>query len=129
MRPRPAFVTAGRASESVACAKVPYMAARVAFIKWLVTFFLEQECVTAPQGSGDAGEALPKIVQVGLRVCLPSRLRARPAGEAPMSPRREGTMSLCISFHFPLVEEAGSEQNPKSCGVFFFFFGVLEFAL
>lgn len=54
------------------------MAARVVFIKWLVTFFLEKKYLTAVQNSKNGGEMLPKIIQVGFKVCLPSCIPAVP---------------------------------------------------
>ncbi|NWI40552.1 RGPA2 protein, partial [Picathartes gymnocephalus] len=63
VRPRPVYVTATRNNESVYCTKIPYMAARVVFIKWLVTFFLEKKYLTAVQNTKNGGEMLPKIIQ------------------------------------------------------------------
>lgn len=44
------------------------MAARVVFIKWLVTFFLEKKYLTAVQNTKNGGEMLPKIIQVCFKV-------------------------------------------------------------
>uniref|UniRef100_A0A8C0UGL9 Ral GTPase activating protein catalytic subunit alpha 2 n=1 Tax=Cyanistes caeruleus TaxID=156563 RepID=A0A8C0UGL9_CYACU len=63
VRPRPVYVAATRNNESVYCTKIPYMAARVVFIKWLVTFFLEKKYLTAAQSTKNGGEMLPKIIQ------------------------------------------------------------------
>ncbi|NWX88950.1 RGPA2 protein, partial [Nothoprocta pentlandii] len=63
VRPRPVYVTATRNNESIYSTKIPYMAARVVFIKWLVTFFLEKKYVTAVQHTKNGGEMLPKIIQ------------------------------------------------------------------
>ncbi|NXR76235.1 RGPA2 protein, partial [Pycnonotus jocosus] len=63
IRPRPVYVTATRNNESVYCTKIPYMAARVVFIKWLVTFFLEKKYLTAVPSTKNGGEMLPKIIQ------------------------------------------------------------------
>ncbi|XP_014750509.1 PREDICTED: ral GTPase-activating protein subunit alpha-2, partial [Sturnus vulgaris] len=95
VRPRPAFVTSSRNNESVCCSKVPFMAARVAFIKWLVTFFLEQECVTALQSSGEAGEALPKIVQEGGAGVAGEQERVPSGGSSGVWDRRLSSCSLC----------------------------------
>ncbi|XP_074673635.1 ral GTPase-activating protein subunit alpha-2 isoform X3 [Strix aluco] len=62
-RPRPVYITATRNNESVYSTKIPYMAARVVFIKWLVTFFLEKKYLTAVQNTKNGGEMLPKIIQ------------------------------------------------------------------
>ncbi|XP_061845394.1 ral GTPase-activating protein subunit alpha-2 isoform X4 [Colius striatus] len=63
VRPRPVYITATRNNESVYSTKIPYMAARVVFIKWLVTFFLEKKYLTAVQSTKNGGEMLPKIIQ------------------------------------------------------------------
>uniref|UniRef100_A0A8C0FFF6 Ral GTPase activating protein catalytic subunit alpha 2 n=1 Tax=Bubo bubo TaxID=30461 RepID=A0A8C0FFF6_BUBBB len=65
-RPRPVYITATRNNESVYSTKIPYMAARVVFIKWLVTFFLEKKYLTAVQNTKNGGEMLPKIIQVSV---------------------------------------------------------------
>uniref|UniRef100_A0A8C3JXD5 Ral GTPase activating protein catalytic subunit alpha 2 n=1 Tax=Calidris pygmaea TaxID=425635 RepID=A0A8C3JXD5_9CHAR len=64
VRPRPVYITATRNNENVYSTKIPYMAARVVFIKWLVTFFLEKKYLTAVQNTKNGGEMLPKIIQV-----------------------------------------------------------------
>lgn len=46
------------------------MAARVVFIKWLVTFFLEKKYLTAVQNTKNGGEMLPKIIQVCFKVFI-----------------------------------------------------------
>ncbi|XP_042645317.1 ral GTPase-activating protein subunit alpha-2 isoform X3 [Tyto alba] len=63
IRPRPVYITATRNNENVYSTKIPYMAARVVFIKWLVTFFLEKKYLTAVQNTKNGGEMLPKIIQ------------------------------------------------------------------
>lgn len=39
------------------------MAARVVFIKWIVTFFLEKKYLTATQNTKNGVDVLPKIIQ------------------------------------------------------------------
>ncbi|XP_033369161.1 ral GTPase-activating protein subunit alpha-2 [Parus major] len=63
VRPRPVYVAATRNNQSVYCTKIPYMAARVVFIKWLVTFFLEKKYLAAGQSTKNGGEMLPRIIQ------------------------------------------------------------------
>ncbi|KFQ19549.1 Ral GTPase-activating protein subunit alpha-2, partial [Mesitornis unicolor] len=63
VRPRPVYIAATRNNENVYSTKIPYMAARVVFIKWLVTFFLEKKYLTAVQNTKNGGEMLPKIIQ------------------------------------------------------------------
>ncbi|NXH97643.1 RGPA2 protein, partial [Pachycephala philippinensis] len=106
IRPRPVYVTATRNNESVYCTKIPYMAARVVFIKWLVTFFLEKKYLTAVQNTKNGGEMLPKIIQtVGGSQEKSAELEggAAPAGEqershsnsSTLSDRRLSNSSLC----------------------------------
>lgn len=54
------------------------MAARVVFIKWLVTFFLEKKYLTAAQNTKNGGEMLPKIIQVCYKVYLPFLIHVLP---------------------------------------------------
>jgi len=55
-----------RNSESTYCTRDQYLAPRVAFITWLVNFFLEKKYVnSATSSSKNGGEVLPKIIQVG----------------------------------------------------------------
>uniref|UniRef100_A0A803VFN0 Ral GTPase activating protein catalytic subunit alpha 2 n=1 Tax=Ficedula albicollis TaxID=59894 RepID=A0A803VFN0_FICAL len=110
VRPRPVYVTATRNNESVYCTKIPYMAARVVFIKWLVTFFLEKKYLTAVQNSKNGGEMLPKIIQTvaaGPEKGAEPEGGAAPAGEQERGPgsssssssspwdRRLSSCSLC----------------------------------
>ncbi|NWV08905.1 RGPA2 protein, partial [Ptilonorhynchus violaceus] len=106
IRPSPVYVTATRNNESVYCTKIPYMAARVVFIKWLVTFFLEKKYLTAVQNTKNGGEVLPKIIQtVGVAQDKSAELEsgAAPAGEqdrshsnsSTLSDRRLSNSSLC----------------------------------
>ncbi|XP_066034103.1 ral GTPase-activating protein subunit alpha-2 isoform X2 [Chamaea fasciata] len=106
IRPRPVFVTATRNNESVYCTKIPYMAARVVFIKWLVTFFLEKKYLTAVQNTKNGGEMLPKIIQtvaVSQEKIAEPESGAAPTGEqehghsnsSSLSDRRLSSCSLC----------------------------------
>ncbi|NXB76640.1 RGPA2 protein, partial [Donacobius atricapilla] len=106
IRPRPVYVTATRNNESVYCTKIPYMAARVVFIKWLVTFFLEKKYLTAVQNTKNGGEMLPKIVQtvaVSQEKSVELESGVAPAGEqehrhsnsSSLSDRRLSSCSLC----------------------------------
>ncbi|XP_069090445.1 ral GTPase-activating protein subunit alpha-2 isoform X2 [Pleurodeles waltl] len=63
LRPKPSYTTATRNNESTYSTKIPFMAARVAFIKWLVTFFLEKKYVSTSQSTKNGGDVLPKIIQ------------------------------------------------------------------
>ncbi|NXQ29636.1 RGPA2 protein, partial [Alaudala cheleensis] len=88
IRPRPVYVTATRNNESIYCTKIPYMAARVVFIKWLVTFFLEKNYLTAVQNTKNGGEMLPKIIQT---VAVSQEKSVEPeSGVAPASEQERG---------------------------------------
>ncbi|XP_064187479.1 ral GTPase-activating protein subunit alpha-2 isoform X2 [Anguilla rostrata] len=65
-RPKPLYVPVTRNNESTFCTRDQYLAPRVAFITWLVTFFLEKKYVSAAAaapGSKNGAEVLPKIIQ------------------------------------------------------------------
>lgn len=63
LRPKPVYVSVTRDNETVYSTKIPYMAARVVFIKWIVTFFLEKKYLTATQNTKNGVDVLPKIIQ------------------------------------------------------------------
>ncbi|XP_028996063.1 ral GTPase-activating protein subunit alpha-2 isoform X3 [Betta splendens] len=65
-RPKPLYVPVTRNNESTFCTRDQYLAPRVAFINWLVTFFLEKKYVssaTAAQGAKNGTEVIPKLIQ------------------------------------------------------------------
>uniref|UniRef100_A0A672TS11 Ral GTPase activating protein catalytic subunit alpha 2 n=1 Tax=Strigops habroptila TaxID=2489341 RepID=A0A672TS11_STRHB len=107
VRPRPVYIPATRNNESIYSTKIPYMAARVVFIKWLVTFFLEKKYLPAVQSVKNGGEMLPKIIQTvgGASQDKPTELDAGAshAGEqershsnsSSLSDRRLSSSSLC----------------------------------
>uniref|UniRef100_A0A7N5KFM6 Ral GTPase activating protein catalytic subunit alpha 2 n=1 Tax=Ailuropoda melanoleuca TaxID=9646 RepID=A0A7N5KFM6_AILME len=63
LRPKPLYITTTRDNENIYSTKIPYMAARVVFIKWIVTFFLEKKYLTTTQNTKNGVDVLPKIVQ------------------------------------------------------------------
>ncbi|XP_039992451.1 ral GTPase-activating protein subunit alpha-2 isoform X2 [Xiphias gladius] len=65
-RPKPLYVPVTRNNESTFCTRDQYLAPRVAFITWLVTFFLEKKyvsSVTVAQNTKNGTEVLPKLIQ------------------------------------------------------------------
>ncbi|CAK6968023.1 ral GTPase-activating protein subunit alpha-2 isoform X1 [Scomber scombrus] len=65
-RPKPMYVSVMRNSESTFCTRDQYLAPRVAFITWLVTFFLEKKYVSsaaAAQSAKNGTEVIPKLIQ------------------------------------------------------------------
>ncbi|KAI4575457.1 hypothetical protein MJG53_011660 [Ovis ammon polii x Ovis aries] len=107
LRPKPVYVTTTRDNESIYSTKIPYMAARVVFIKWMVTFFLEKKYLTATQNTKNGVDVLPKIIQtVGGGTAVPERAPEPDAGGAAeqdrgradgstLSERRLSSCSLC----------------------------------
>ncbi|XP_077912986.1 ral GTPase-activating protein subunit alpha-2 isoform X5 [Halichoerus grypus] len=63
LRPKPVYITTARDNENIYSTKIPYMAARVVFIKWIVTFFLEKKYLTTTQNTKNGVDVLPKIIQ------------------------------------------------------------------
>ncbi|XP_023374157.1 ral GTPase-activating protein subunit alpha-2 [Otolemur garnettii] len=63
LRPKPVYVTTIRDNENIYSTKIPYMAARVVFIKWIVTFFSEKKYLTTSQNTKNGVDVLPKIIQ------------------------------------------------------------------
>ncbi|XP_061650254.1 ral GTPase-activating protein subunit alpha-2 isoform X8 [Phyllopteryx taeniolatus] len=65
-RPKPLYVPVTRNNESTFCTRDQYLAPRVAFITWLVTFFLKKKYTSsaaAAQNTKNGPEVLPKLIQ------------------------------------------------------------------
>ncbi|XP_044023904.1 ral GTPase-activating protein subunit alpha-2 isoform X2 [Siniperca chuatsi] len=65
-RPKPLYVPVTRNNESTFCTRDQYLAPRVAFITWLVTFFLEKKYVSSAavaQCAKNGTEVIPKLIQ------------------------------------------------------------------
>ncbi|XP_061551381.1 ral GTPase-activating protein subunit alpha-2 isoform X9 [Phycodurus eques] len=65
-RPKPLYVPVTRNNESTFCTRDQYLAPRVAFITWLVTFFLKKKYISsaaAAQNTKNGPEVLPKLIQ------------------------------------------------------------------
>uniref|UniRef100_A0A8D0GEB2 Uncharacterized protein n=1 Tax=Sphenodon punctatus TaxID=8508 RepID=A0A8D0GEB2_SPHPU len=81
------------------------MAGRVAFIKWLVTFFLEKKYLPAVQNAKNGGDVLPRIIQTvggtmqdknpGLETNVPSEQEKSHSNSSTLSDRRLSNSSLC----------------------------------
>uniref|UniRef100_A0A668AQV2 Ral GTPase activating protein catalytic subunit alpha 2 n=1 Tax=Myripristis murdjan TaxID=586833 RepID=A0A668AQV2_9TELE len=110
-RPKPLYVPVTRNNESTFCTRDQYLAPRVAFINWLVTFFLEKKYVSAAAAAPSAKngtEVIPKLIQT-VTVGSSKKERASegetngPAGEpekshsnsSTLSDRRPSDSSLC----------------------------------
>ncbi|XP_061089526.1 ral GTPase-activating protein subunit alpha-2 isoform X3 [Conger conger] len=107
-RPKPLYVPVTRNNESTFCTRDQYLAPRVAFITWLVTFFLEKKYVSAAAPSAKNGaEVLPKIIQTvtagsGGQEKVPEPEPNGPAEQeknhsnsSTLSDRRASTSSVC----------------------------------
>uniref|UniRef100_A0AAY5F2G0 Rap-GAP domain-containing protein n=1 Tax=Electrophorus electricus TaxID=8005 RepID=A0AAY5F2G0_ELEEL len=63
-RPKPLYVQVSRNNESTFCTRDQYLAPRVAFITWLVNFFLEKKYMsTSASNAKNGGDVLPKLIQ------------------------------------------------------------------
>ncbi|XP_023575882.1 ral GTPase-activating protein subunit alpha-2 isoform X2 [Octodon degus] len=104
-RPKPLYITTTRDSESIYSTKIPYMAARVIFIKWIVTFFLEKKYLPTTQNTKNGVDVLPKIMQT-VGGAAPERVSELDGGGPPeqdkghsnsstLSERRLSSSSLC----------------------------------
>nr|XP_014350838.1 PREDICTED: ral GTPase-activating protein subunit alpha-2 [Latimeria chalumnae] len=97
-RPKPTYVAVNRNSENTYSTKDQYMGARVTFIKWLVTFFLEKKYITATQNTKNGGDALPKIIQEKTTESEPngpSEQEKNHSNSSTLSDRRLSNSSLC----------------------------------
>ncbi|KAM8946472.1 ral GTPase-activating protein subunit alpha-2 [Pelodytes ibericus] len=107
VRPKPVYVTLTRNNENLYSTKIPHMAARVVFIKWLVTFFLEKKYVPAAQNTKNGGDVLPKIIQTvsvtnvnqeknpELESSGPLEQEKNHSNSSTLSDRRMSNSSLC----------------------------------
>uniref|UniRef100_A0AAZ3PHI9 Rap-GAP domain-containing protein n=1 Tax=Oncorhynchus tshawytscha TaxID=74940 RepID=A0AAZ3PHI9_ONCTS len=82
-RPKPLYVPVTRNNESTFCTRDQYLAPRVAFITWLVTFFLDKKYISTPSAKNGTNEVIPKLIQVGP---LSYRDKDRGGSEEPHGP-------------------------------------------
>lgn len=71
MRQKPCYVVVKRdpdTNEALYCTKESFLNARVIFIRWLVSFWLEPKSNTLTNIPGVEGENVPKNIQVPIRV-------------------------------------------------------------
>ncbi|XP_006860711.1 PREDICTED: ral GTPase-activating protein subunit alpha-2-like [Chrysochloris asiatica] len=106
LRPKPVYITTVRDNENIYSTKIPYMAARVVFIKWIVTFFLEKKYSTSTQNTKNGVDVLPKIIQTVGGGAVPERVPELDSGvpteqdkshsnSSTLSDRRLSNSSLC----------------------------------
>ncbi|KAL4624069.1 ral GTPase-activating protein subunit alpha-2 [Arapaima gigas] len=107
-RPKPLYVPVTRNNESTFSTRDQYLAPRVAFITWLVTFFLEKKYVSStPPAPKNGVEVLPKIIQTVTAGGASQEKGAEPEQNGPaeqeknhsnsstLSDRRPSNSSLC----------------------------------
>ncbi|XP_040837711.1 ral GTPase-activating protein subunit alpha-2 isoform X1 [Ochotona curzoniae] len=106
VRSKPVYITTTRDNESIYSTKIPYMAARVVFIKWIVTFFLDKKYLTTTQNTKNGVDVLPKIIQTVGGGAVQERASESDAGgpteqdkshsnSSTLSDRRLSNCSLC----------------------------------
>uniref|UniRef100_A0A8C8FPI6 Rap-GAP domain-containing protein n=1 Tax=Oncorhynchus tshawytscha TaxID=74940 RepID=A0A8C8FPI6_ONCTS len=104
-RPKPLYVPVTRNNESTFCTRDQYLAPRVAFITWLVTFFLEKKYVSTatPSAKNGTNEVIPKLIQVGPMSNMlvdgepngPTEPEKSHSNSSTLSDRRPSDSSLC----------------------------------
>uniref|UniRef100_A0A3B4UEF4 Ral GTPase activating protein catalytic subunit alpha 2 n=1 Tax=Seriola dumerili TaxID=41447 RepID=A0A3B4UEF4_SERDU len=97
-RPKPLYVPVTRNNESTFCTRDQYLAPRVAFITWLVTFFLEKKYVSsaaAAQSAKNGTEVIPKLIQVSKTVPFSGEPEKSHSNSSTLSDRRPSDSSLC----------------------------------
>ncbi|XP_072361742.1 ral GTPase-activating protein subunit alpha-2 isoform X3 [Scyliorhinus torazame] len=119
MRQKPLYINVTRNNESTFSTRDQYLAARVAFINWLVTFFLEKKCTATSQSTKNGGEILPKIIQQSVTANPSAQEKAieletngsseqdrSHSNSSTLSERRPSTSSLCSvdEEHQPVYE-------------------------
>uniref|UniRef100_A0A8C9RDA7 Ral GTPase activating protein catalytic subunit alpha 2 n=1 Tax=Scleropages formosus TaxID=113540 RepID=A0A8C9RDA7_SCLFO len=98
LRPKPLYVPVSRNNESTFCTRDQYLAPRVAFITWLVTFFLEKKYISSAAPAAKNGvEVLPKIIQVEAEPEQngPMEQEKNHSNSSTLSDRRPSNSSLC----------------------------------
>uniref|UniRef100_A0A674AWN6 Ral GTPase activating protein catalytic subunit alpha 2 n=1 Tax=Salmo trutta TaxID=8032 RepID=A0A674AWN6_SALTR len=91
-RPKPLYVPVTRNNESTFCTRDQYLAPRVAFITWLVTFFLDKKYISTPSAKNGTNEVIPKLIQVGPLSYTPEKSHSN---SSTLSDRRPSDSSLC----------------------------------
>uniref|UniRef100_A0A8C9VXK2 Ral GTPase activating protein catalytic subunit alpha 2 n=1 Tax=Scleropages formosus TaxID=113540 RepID=A0A8C9VXK2_SCLFO len=103
LRPKPLYVPVSRNNESTFCTRDQYLAPRVAFITWLVTFFLEKKYISSAAPAAKNGvEVLPKIIQVEAGSTSQEKEKgAEPEQNGPMEQEKNHSNSSTLSDRRP----------------------------
>uniref|UniRef100_A0A8C7SQS6 Ral GTPase activating protein catalytic subunit alpha 2 n=1 Tax=Oncorhynchus mykiss TaxID=8022 RepID=A0A8C7SQS6_ONCMY len=97
-RPKPLYVPVTRNNESTFCTRDQYLAPRVVFITWLVTFFLDKKYISTPSAKNGTNEVIPKLIQVGPlseEPHGPTEPEKSHSNSSTLSDRRPSDSSLC----------------------------------
>uniref|UniRef100_A0A8C7JBT6 Ral GTPase activating protein catalytic subunit alpha 2 n=1 Tax=Oncorhynchus kisutch TaxID=8019 RepID=A0A8C7JBT6_ONCKI len=104
-RPKPLYVPVTRNNESTFCTRDQYLAPRVAFITWLVTFFLEKKYVSTatPSAKNGTNEVIPKLIQVDIQMVSTSSSDSREVDKpnGPTEPEKSHSNSSTLSDRRP----------------------------
>ncbi|XP_076835249.1 LOW QUALITY PROTEIN: ral GTPase-activating protein subunit alpha-2-like [Brachyhypopomus gauderio] len=98
-RPKPLYVQVSRNNESTFCTRDQYLAPRVAFITWLVNFFLEKKYVSSAHVSStkNGGEVLPKLIQTVTAGGSSQEKGGEPEPNGPSEPEKSHSNSSTLS--------------------------------
>ncbi|KAM6163774.1 ral GTPase-activating protein subunit alpha-2 [Rhynchocyon petersi] len=96
LRPKPVYITTTKDNENIYSTKIPFMAARVVFIKWIVAFFLEKKYLTATRNCKNGIDGLPKYIQTGGGDAVPEKVSEMDGG-MPTEQDRQHSNSNTLS--------------------------------
>uniref|UniRef100_A0A8C4T397 Ral GTPase activating protein catalytic subunit alpha 2 n=1 Tax=Erpetoichthys calabaricus TaxID=27687 RepID=A0A8C4T397_ERPCA len=96
LRPKPLYVPVTRNSETTYCTRDQYLGARVAFINWLVTFFLEKKYITT-QNIKNGTEVFPKIIQTVTATGIVQEKNTESETSGPSEPDKNHSNSSTLS--------------------------------
>ncbi|XP_051781502.1 ral GTPase-activating protein subunit alpha-2 isoform X2 [Erpetoichthys calabaricus] len=96
LRPKPLYVPITRNSETTYCTRDQYLGARVAFINWLVTFFLEKKYITT-QNIKNGTEVFPKIIQTVTATGIVQEKNTESETSGPSEPDKNHSNSSTLS--------------------------------
>ncbi|TRY92831.1 hypothetical protein DNTS_024895 [Danionella cerebrum] len=97
-RPKPLYVPVTRNNESTYCTRDQYLAPRVAFITWLVNFFLEKKYVnSAANSTKNGGEVLPKLIQTVTAGSISQEKSSDPELNGTMEPEKSHSNTSTLS--------------------------------
>uniref|UniRef100_A0A4W4HF20 Rap-GAP domain-containing protein n=1 Tax=Electrophorus electricus TaxID=8005 RepID=A0A4W4HF20_ELEEL len=97
-RPKPLYVQVSRNNESTFCTRDQYLAPRVAFITWLVNFFLEKKYMsTSASNAKNGGDVLPKLIQTVTAGSSSQEKSSEPEPNGPAEQEKSHSNSSTLS--------------------------------